>query len=98
MQTVTIRVYTIDLSRDMVAMRRWLDRNGHEPARFDCDTRGDEVVLSVDFRSGAAAEAFAQRFDGESGPQASILGQSQPSGGIDPDLLPPGKQTSACIG
>jgi hypothetical protein len=85
MRTVTIRMHTIDLSREMVAMRGWLDRNGHEPARFDCDTRGGEVVLSVDFRSGAAAEAFAQRFDGEGGPRASMLGQWQPSGGIDLD-------------
>ena len=47
------------------AMREWLDRNQYEPARFDCDQNGDEVVLSVDFRVDTAAEAFGRRFGGE---------------------------------
>jgi hypothetical protein len=79
MRTVTIRVCAIDLSREMVAMRGWLDRNGHEPTKFDCDKRGEEVVLSVDFRSSAAAEAFAQRFDGETSPSASRQGRLTPA-------------------
>jgi hypothetical protein len=68
MRTVTVRVNAIDLSQEMVAMRGWLDRNGHEPMRFDCDKSGDEFILSVAFRVGAVAEEFARRFDGDSGP------------------------------
>jgi hypothetical protein len=63
MRTVTVRLRAADLSREMAAMREWLDRTRYEPTRFDCDQNGDTVVLSVDFRLAAAAEAFARRFD-----------------------------------
>lgn len=79
MRTVTVRVPAIDLSREMVAMRGWLDHNGYEPTRFDCGKSGDKVVLSVDFRTAAAAEAFARRFDGESRPPASGPGRFLPA-------------------
>ena len=36
MKSVTVRVLAADLAREMVAMRRWLDRNRYEPTRFDC--------------------------------------------------------------
>jgi hypothetical protein len=71
MRTATIRLRVADLSREMAAMRLWLDRNGHTATRFDCRQNGDAVVLSVDFAVAEAAEAFAARFDGEDGPQAS---------------------------
>ena len=48
----------------MIVMRGWLDRNGYEATRFDCDQDGDVVILSVDFTVGMVAEAFAMRFDG----------------------------------
>ena len=82
MRTVTVRVPAIDLSREMVAMRGWLDHNRYEPTRFDCGKSGDEVVLSVDFRTAAAAEAFARRFDGESRPPVSEQGRFLPAAGI----------------
>lgn len=66
MRTVKVRMRAADLSREMAAMREWLDRNGYEPKRFDCDQDGDAVVLSVDFMVDAEAEAFAVRFDGKS--------------------------------
>ena len=46
----------------MATMREWLDRNGYVAKRFDCAQNGDEVVLSVDFMSDQAAEAFEKEF------------------------------------
>ena len=37
MRTVTVRVDAADLSRQMAAMREWLDRHRYEPTRFACD-------------------------------------------------------------
>jgi hypothetical protein len=34
MRTVTVRMHTADLSRQMAAMREWLDRHRYEPAGF----------------------------------------------------------------
>jgi hypothetical protein len=68
MRTVTVQLRAADLSREMVAMREWLDRNGYEPSRFDCDQNGDDIILSVDFWMDVAAKAFARRFDGQDGP------------------------------
>jgi hypothetical protein len=67
MRTITVRLRAVDLSREMVAMRVWLDRNAYAAARFDCDQHGNDVVVSVDFRMDAAAEAFAKRFGGKDG-------------------------------
>ena len=64
MRSVTVRVRVDDLAREMVAMRNWLDRNRYEPTRFDCNQNGSQIILSVDFAIDAAAEAFAQCFDG----------------------------------
>ena len=72
MRNVTVRVLAADLAREMVAMREWLDLNRCEPARFDCRKSGTQVVLSVDFRIGVAAEGFARRFGSESGASASF--------------------------
>jgi hypothetical protein len=65
MRSVTVRVLAADLAREMVAMRSWLDRNRYEPSRFDCNQNGRQIILSVDFTTDAAAEAFAQCFDSE---------------------------------
>ena len=40
MKSVTVRVLAADLAREMVVMRRWLDRNRYEPMRFDCNQNG----------------------------------------------------------
>ena len=64
MRTVKVRLPEADLSKEMAAMREWLDRNGYVAKRFDCAQNGDEVVLSVDFIFDEAAEAFAKEFDG----------------------------------
>ena len=63
MRTVKVTLQEADLSSGMAAMREWLDRNGYEARRFNCNQRGDEVVVSVEFMSNAAADAFAAQFD-----------------------------------
>ena len=65
MRSVTVRLQAEDLAREMIAMRGWLDRNRYEPTRFDCNQNGRQIILSVDFGTDAAAQAFAQCFNGE---------------------------------
>jgi hypothetical protein len=62
-RTAKVRLRVADLSREMAAMREWLDRYGYEARRFNCTQLGDEVVASVEFMIDAAAEAFAAQFD-----------------------------------
>ena len=64
MTSVTVRVPAADLAREM-AMRVWLDRNRYEPTRFDCNQTGRQIILSVDFGTDTAAQAFAQCLNGE---------------------------------
>jgi hypothetical protein len=71
MRTIKVRLRATDLSREMVAMRGWLDIHRYQPTRFDCNQNGDDIVLSVDFSMNAAAEAFAKRFGGEDGARGS---------------------------
>jgi hypothetical protein len=68
MQIVKVRLPAADLSREMAAMREWLDRKRY----FDCDHDGVDVVLSVEFMLNEAAKAFAKRFGGKDGPRSSI--------------------------
>src|SRR6516164_9127761 len=74
MQSVTVRVAAADLARAMISMRQWLDLNQCEPARFDCGKSGVDMVLSVAFSSGGAAEEFARQFGGKKyiGPDLGI--------------------------
>jgi len=65
MRSVTVRVPAADLGRAMISMRQWLDLNQCEPTRFYCGKRGAEVVLSVAFSAGEAAEEFARQFGGK---------------------------------
>ena len=59
MRIVKVRFPAADLSREMAAMREWLDSNRYEPAKFDCGHDGVDVVLSVEFMLDEAAKAFA---------------------------------------
>jgi hypothetical protein len=67
MTSVTVRVLAADLAREMLAMRRWLDRNRYEPMRFDCNQNGRQIILSVDFALDEAAAAFASHFAADHG-------------------------------
>lgn len=68
MPTITLTVLGENLSDEMTAMRDWLDRNQHQPTRFDCDRNGQTVIVSVAFGEEAAATAFASRFGGYRAP------------------------------
>jgi hypothetical protein len=62
MRTVKIWLQPADLSREMGAMREWLDQTGYQPRRFTCDQEGEAVVVFVDFMDDAQGEEFAARF------------------------------------
>jgi hypothetical protein len=76
MQIVRVRVPAADLSRELAAMREWLDSTRYEPAKFDCNQDGVDVVLAVEFMLDEAARAFARRFDGKDGPKSSVRDSS----------------------
>jgi hypothetical protein len=64
MKTIVVRVDDRGLSKQMTAMREWLDRHGCEPAKFVYDQTGNALVISVAFPDAAEAAAFATHFDG----------------------------------
>ena len=72
MQIVKVRFPAADLSREMAAMREWLDSNRYEPAKFDCDHDDVDVVLSVEFMLEEAATAFAKRFGRKDAPRSPV--------------------------
>jgi hypothetical protein len=74
MRTVTVRMDTADLSRQMAAMREWLARYRYEPARFLYNQDGDAVVVSIEFPIEREGEAFATRFDGQEPQRAPPFG------------------------
>jgi hypothetical protein len=63
MQIVKVRFSAADLSREMAAMREWLDSNRYEPTKFRYDQDDEAVTVSVEFSNAEEAEAFAGRFD-----------------------------------
>jgi len=71
MRTVRVRMDAADLSRQMVAMREWLDCHGYEPARFACNQDGNVVDVSVEFPNAREGEAFERQFDGQEPPRAT---------------------------
>jgi hypothetical protein len=64
MRTVSVWLSADGFSAGMATMREWLDRHRYEPTRFKYDQDEDAVVVSVDFPTDAAAQAFATRFGG----------------------------------
>jgi hypothetical protein len=65
MYLVDIRMQPGDLSRQMSAMRIWLDEHRFEPSTFSCRDADSGVLVSVEFRISHEAAAFAARFDGQ---------------------------------
>jgi hypothetical protein len=64
MFAVDIRVEQGDLSRQMSAMRIWLDERRFEPSTFSCRDTDNGVLVCVEFKVPREAEAFAEHFDG----------------------------------
>jgi hypothetical protein len=48
----------------MTAIGEWLEANRYKPTRYKYDHDEDAVLVTVDFPTAAAAQAFAMRFDG----------------------------------
>jgi len=67
MHTVEILLNLSELSKEMNAMRAWLDEQGYEPSSFSSRELKGKLLLSVSFRAREAAEAFANRFAGQVG-------------------------------
>jgi hypothetical protein len=71
MSVVEIRLTATELSREMGAMRIWLDQHRFEPSGFSCLDDENAVVVRVQFKRADQAEAFATRFGGRAnGPSA----------------------------
>ena len=65
MYIVDIHVQPGDLSRQMSAMRIWLDEHRFEPSTFSCRDTDDGTLVCIEFKVPREAEAFAERFDGQ---------------------------------
>jgi len=65
MYLVDIRMQPGDLSRQMSAMRLWLDDHRFEPSTFSCRDTDYGMLVSVEFKIPDEAAAFAERFDGQ---------------------------------
>jgi len=64
MYAVDIHVEQGDLSRQMSAMRIWLDEHRFEPSTFSCRDADHGMLVCVEFKVPREAEAFAEHFDG----------------------------------
>ncbi len=64
MRTVEIRLQSGELSREMAAMRTWLDEHRVESSSFTCRDNDCGVLICVEFKAADQAEAFAGRFGG----------------------------------
>src|SRR5215472_14868356 len=87
MRSVTVRLNAAEFSAEMTTIGEWLNVNRHEPTRYKYDHHEDAVLVTVDFPTEVAAEAFAVRFNGSiphlPNPASS---DSLPSGHIAPAL------------
>jgi hypothetical protein len=64
MRSVTVRIRAAEFSARMTAIGEWLEANRYKPTRYKYDHDEDAVLVTVDFPTAAAAQAFAMRFDG----------------------------------
>jgi hypothetical protein len=64
MRSVTVRIRAAEFSAMITKIGEWLDANRYEPTRYKYDHNEDTVLVTVDFPTAMAAEAFAMRFDG----------------------------------
>lgn len=71
MYVVDIRVQRGDLSRQMSAMRMWLDERRFEPSTFSCRDTDYGVLVCIEFKVPREAKAFAEHFDGRANGRSS---------------------------
>jgi hypothetical protein len=86
MHVVEIRLKPSDLSKQMAAMRTWLDERRIDLSTFACRHHGDGMLVRVEFRLGHQAAAFAERFGGRAnGPslayaEEDLMQEASPAG------------------
>jgi hypothetical protein len=78
MRTVEMSLQTAELGAAMAKMRMWLDEHRFEPSVFSCRDNGADVVVRVDFKIAAEAEAFAGSFSGQIGGHSTGSEQQEP--------------------
>ena len=64
MHIIEIRLKPGDLSREMAAMRTWLDEHRIDLSTFSCHYEHDGMLVRVEFRLANQAAAFAAHFGG----------------------------------
>jgi hypothetical protein len=67
MRAVEIRLPPSDLSKQMAAMRIWLDEHRFEPSSFACRDSEFGVLVCLEFKIARQADEFAERFGGRAG-------------------------------
>ena len=94
MSAVDIRLNPSDLSREMAAMRLWLDQHRFEASGFACRQDEGSVLVSLEFKRDGEARAFAKRFGARSnhGPATDA------DGGLANPTLTTGLSRSRLIG
>jgi len=84
MSAVKIRLHPSELSREMGAMRVWLDHQRFEPSGFSCRDGDDGLHVCLEFKRPEEAQAFAERFGGRA------IGPSLEYETLAPAASPPG--------
>jgi hypothetical protein len=91
MSAVEIRLNPRDLSREMVAMRIWLDQHRYEASGFSCRHDEDGVLVCLEFTRADEARAFATRFGVQaSGRSATDTAEQLALAGLGTGLPPSG--------
>ena len=72
MYAVDIHIHQGELSRQMSAMRIWLDEHRFEPSTFSCRDTDDGTLVSIEFKVPREAEAFAEHFDGRANGRRAV--------------------------
>lgn len=84
MSAVAVRLSPSDLSREMGAMRIWLDQHRFEASSFSCRDDDDGVLVSLEFTNALQAHAFAERFGGQAEMSVSPSQLSMLGAGVSP--------------
>jgi hypothetical protein len=74
MSAVELRLDPSDLSREMSAMRVWLDEHRFEASSFSCRHEDDQVLICLEFARAHEAQAFANRFGLETSARTAVDG------------------------
>jgi hypothetical protein len=72
MSAVEIRLNQSELSREMAAMRVWLDEHRFEAFRFSCHDNDDGMLVFLEFKLAHQARAFAERFGGRADDEEAV--------------------------